>query len=86
MSFRIWGAVTLIILGILFWLGKFEIIDFYWDRDWPVILIALGIFSLVNYFTRRKKKGSRRKKNEILKELEKGEIDAEEAIERLKKI
>ncbi|TES93642.1 MAG: hypothetical protein E3J87_01845 [Candidatus Cloacimonadota bacterium] len=86
MNFRIWGAVTLIILGILFWLGKFGIIDFYWDRDWPVILIALGVFSLVNYFTRRKKKDSRRKKNEILKKLEKGEIDAEEAIERLKKL
>ena len=86
MSFRIWGAVVLIVLGVLFWLGKFGIIDFYWDRDWPVILIAIGVFSLVNHFTRSHRRCNRRKKIKILSELDDGEIDAEEAIDELKKM
>jgi hypothetical protein len=86
MSFRIWGAVVLIVLGVLFWLGKFGIIDFYWDRDWPVILIAIGVFSLVNHFTRSRRRGNRRKKIKILSELDDGKIDAEEAIDELKKM
>jgi hypothetical protein len=86
MSFRLWGAVVLIVLGVLFWLGKFGIIDFYWDRDWPVILIAIGVFSLVNYFTRSRRRSNRRKKIKILSELDDGEINAEEAIDELKKM
>jgi len=86
MTYRIWGPVMLIILGILFWLGKFGIIDFYWNRDWPVVLIAIGIFSLINYSARRLRKSNSKKKNKVLESLEKGDIDAEEAIRRLKKL
>lgn len=86
MSLRIWIPIILIVLGVLFWLGKFGIIDFYWSRDWPVVLIGIGVFSLVNYVARRvKRKGKGyRKRRDILDELESGEIDAEEAIRKMK--
>lgn len=84
MSFRLWSAIILIVLGILFWLGKFDIISFYWSRDWPVVLIVIGLFSLVNYYARRMKKRNRTQRSVILRKLDNGEIDAEEAIRRLK--
>lgn len=84
MSFKLWSAIILIVLGILFWLGKFDIISFYWSRDWPVVLIVIGLFSLVNYYARRLKKRNRTQRSVILKKLDNGEIDAEEAIRRLK--
>lgn len=84
MSFKLWSAIILIVLGILFWLGKFDIISFYWSRDWPVVLIVIGLFSLVNYYARRLKKKNRTQRSVILRKLDNGEIDAEEAIRRLK--
>ena len=86
MNNRIWWAVILIVLGVLFWLGKFDIINFYWSRDWPVILIAAGIFYLVNTLIKGKKRSTAKQKNNILRKLENGEIDAEEAIKQLKKL
>ncbi len=86
MTYRIWGPVILIVLGILFWLGKFGIVDFYWSRDWPVVLIAIGVFSLINYFAKRLRRNTSNKSRKILKDLENGNIDAQEAVKRLKKV
>ena len=86
MSLRIWGPVILIALGVLFWLGKFGIIDFYWSRDWPVILIVIGVFSLINLIVKKTRRRSYRNKRDILNKLENGEIDAEEAIKRIKRL
>jgi hypothetical protein len=86
MSLRFWVPIILIVLGVLFWLGKFDIIDFYWSRDWPVVLIAVGVFSLVNYAARRvkKKRRSLGANRDILDRLASGEIDAEDAIRKMK--
>ena len=84
MNFRIWFSITLIVLGVLFWLGKFGIIDFYWDRDWPVILIAIGLFSMVNILVKKAKTRQKSKKSAILNKLNNGEIDAQEAISKIK--
>jgi hypothetical protein len=86
MSMRIWIPVILIVLGVLFWLGKFGIIDFYWSRDWPVVLIGLGVFSLVNHVAGRVKKTRRRssRNRDILDQLDSGDIDADEAIRKMR--
>jgi hypothetical protein len=83
---RIWIPVILIVLGVLFWLGKFGIIDFYWSRDWPVVLICLGVFSLVNHIAVRVKKTRRRssRNRDILDQLDSGDIDADEAIRKMR--
>ncbi|MCK4233379.1 hypothetical protein KAU34_07615 [candidate division WOR-3 bacterium] len=86
MSLRIWGPIILIALGVLFWLGKFGIIDFYWSRDWPVILIVIGVFSLINLIVKKTRRRSSRNKRDILTKLENGKIDAEEAIKRIKRL
>lgn len=87
MSLRIWIPIILIILGVLFWLGKFGVIDFYWSRDWPVVLIALGVFSLVNHIAGRikRRKSPSRMHRDVLDQLESGAIDAEEAVRRMRR-
>jgi len=84
MNNKIWFGFIMIVLGTFFWLGKFGIINFYWNRDWPIILIVIGLVSLVNIFTGRKRKISRNNRAEILKKLENEEIDVTEAIKLLK--
>ncbi len=43
------GGILLIIIGLLIWLNKMGIYQWVWRRDWPLILVILGILSLVSY-------------------------------------
>jgi uncharacterized integral membrane protein len=43
------GGILLIIIGLLIWLNKMGIYHWVWRRDWPLILVILGILSLVSY-------------------------------------
>lgn len=51
---RISGGIILIAVGILIWLNNLNIIRVWWQRDWPVLLIVIGILALIN--TIRKKR------------------------------
>ncbi|MBN1938295.1 MAG: hypothetical protein JW843_01820 [Candidatus Aminicenantes bacterium] len=48
-----WGAV-LMILGLVFLLGNFNVIDYdrLWDF-WPVIVIVIGIKMIADYFSKK---------------------------------
>ena len=82
-------AIFLIILGVFIWFLNLGIFSFWsWKRDWPWILIIIGIFSLFQHIKRkikRSEKFKRQKIEEIIDKLEKGEINVEEAIKRIKK-
>ncbi len=71
----IW-ITTLIFLGIFFWLANLSILIF--SRDWPLILVILGIINLCGLLKVKRKK-------KIIDDLEKGKISVEEAEEKLKK-
>lgn len=78
--------IFLIFLGGFFWLSNYHLITF--SRDWPVILIVIGLLAMIKR-PRGKKirvevKTDDDDKMEVLKDLEKGEISAEEAEERMK--
>jgi hypothetical protein len=45
---RISGGIILIIVGALIWLNNLDIIHIWWQRDWPVLLIVIGILALIN--------------------------------------
>jgi hypothetical protein len=66
----------LIVIGIFFWLANLRVLVL--SRDWPLILVIFGIFSILGLFV-----GS--KKRNIIRELEQGQISVNEAERRLKK-
>ncbi|MDQ7774251.1 MAG: DUF5668 domain-containing protein [Elusimicrobiales bacterium] len=67
-------------------------LEIKFSRDWPVILIALGIMGTWDglfYRSRRKQQGggnaeARKALRETLEEIEQGKISAEEAARKLK--
>lgn len=94
-----WGIFWLI-LGVFILLSNYDLLGgyrFVFSRDWPIILIAIGvilIIDVISYTIRDKnieqspKADANTKKpiEEILSQLEKGEITAEEALRRIKNI
>ena len=51
---RISGGVILIAVGALIWLSNLGVIHIWWRRDWPVILIAIGILALIKTIVRKR--------------------------------
>jgi hypothetical protein len=68
--------VFIVSIGLFFWLCNLGVLQL--ERDWPLLIIIIGIFILLSIF-------SRSKKYKIIRDLEKGNISAEEAEKRLKK-
>lgn len=66
-----------VFVGVFLWLGNLHILNT--ARDWPVILILIGIMSLMSIH----KAGRKRK---IINDLESGNITVQEAEEKLKHI
>ncbi len=87
----IWTALVLIAAGVLIWLANLGVLSWNWGRDWPWILIVLGVLGIIGEITRRIRRAIRRgpamrrvNRAEILRELEEGRITAEEAERRLR--
>jgi len=66
----------IISLGLFFWFCNLGI--FHLGRDWPLILVLLGLYSILTVL-------SKSKRNKIINDLEKGKITVEQAEESLKK-
>ena len=80
----VFWAIVFIFIGVVVWLGNLGIFDFRWGRDWPVLLLILGIYCLTKAIPRRRR--SRKAKvrlSELLSKLESGDITAEEAAEEM---
>ena len=86
----IWGLV-IVCIAALIWLGNLGILAFSLARDWPIILIVIGLFMIyrgVIYPLRRKRTVHREKPGTIdvvLDDLENGKIDADEAVKKIKR-
>ena len=52
--YRILGGVLLILIGLLIWLSNMDILQIAWKRDWPVILIIIGLIELIKHIIKRK--------------------------------
>jgi len=52
--YRISGGILLIAIGVLIWLSNLEVLNIAWRRDWPIILIAIGIVALLRHIVRKK--------------------------------
>ncbi len=79
MSGRFVTGLVLFVIGLWIWLSNIGLLNF--ERDWPFILVVIGIYFIIASFS----KGGLRRKDyrKILKELEEGKIDAQEALRRI---
>ena len=80
MSGKVWSGIFLILIGLWIWLSNMGYLNF--KRDWPLILIVLGIYAVLTAITpskRSKEKDVRR----LLKDLEDGKISTDDVIEEL---
>jgi len=86
-------ALFAIVAGIYLLLSNYDLIDYKLDfsRDWPVLLVIFGVVALLNAFgvKKRKKVTVRIEKTgeeyckQVLDELERGTINADEAEKKL---
>jgi hypothetical protein len=51
--YRILGGIILVAIGLLIWLNNLHIIHIYWKRDWPIILIALGLIEIIKHIIKK---------------------------------
>jgi len=90
-----WGLL-IISVGGLIWASNFGYISlsFRFSRDWPVVIVGIGLMSVWDALFGRHWWGGkfccqpRAKRDNIAKvlaDLEKGEIDAAEAVKRMEK-
>ncbi len=84
---KIYWAIIFILVGIFILLSNYNFIAFNFSRDWPLILIAIGIAEIIDIISGRKRKikTSKPSVKRILDDLEKGNINIDEAEEKLKK-
>lgn len=66
----------LIFIGVFLWLSNLHIVSL--ARDWPVILVVIGLLNLFSICEKSRK-------TRILNNLERGKISVEEAEDKLKK-
>jgi hypothetical protein len=51
--YSITGSVLLIVIGALIWLSNLGIIHIALYRNWPVILIIIGVIGLIKHIIKR---------------------------------
>jgi hypothetical protein len=51
--YRILGGLILIVVGLLIWLNNLDVIQIYWRRDWPILLIALGLIEVIKHIIKK---------------------------------
>ncbi|NOR16834.1 MAG: hypothetical protein E3J47_04810 [Candidatus Stahlbacteria bacterium] len=67
---------TLILIGFFFWLTNLQVLVL--SRDWPLILILIGLINIIKLIKVNKR-------HTIVNNLENGKISVQEAEEKLKK-
>lgn len=77
---RLWWGLFLLILGVWIWLSKLGVPYVSFSRNWPLILIAFGVYLIVRTIRRRQRRSGRGRVRVIIDQLEEGRIGVEEAI------
>ena len=52
--YRMTSSIILIGVGLIIWLSNLGVIYVAWRRDWPIILIAIGLIELVKYIVKKR--------------------------------
>jgi len=78
-----WGVFT-IVLGLWIWLSALGVPYISFARNWPLLLVAFGVWLIVHRLVRRSRR-SRRSSTDVLGDLEQGRIDVEKAITEIRR-
>ena len=87
MNAKFKGSLFLVILGLFIWLVNIGVFSFWiWGRDWPWIIIIIGKEVVIDIRGDDQTVPNKVKQavKEVLSKVEKGEMDAEEAAEKIK--
>ncbi|MBN2621150.1 hypothetical protein JXB22_08680 [candidate division WOR-3 bacterium] len=68
--------IIFIFIGFFIWFGNLGFLNL--SRDWPLILIIIGLLGIISALRRGRK-------SRIIRDLEKGKISVGEAEEKLKR-
>ncbi len=52
--YRMFGSILLISIGLFIWLSNMNVLHVEWKRDWPAILIIIGLVELIKHIARGK--------------------------------
>ena len=85
---RIWLGITLMVVGLVIWAANVGWLGLSWSRDWPWLLVVLGLWFLVQGIVSAAraagKSRARSRVERVLDDLERGKISVEEALRRIR--
>jgi len=77
-----WG-IFLVVLGLWIWLSALGVPYISFATNWPLLLVAFGVWLIVRRLVRRSRRG--RRSTDVLGDLEQGRIDVEKAITEIRR-
>lgn len=76
-----WG-IGVLVLGLWIWLSALGVPYISFSRNWPLLIVALGVLIIVRC-VRRTTRRRRRRVRYVIDDLEEGKIDVEDAISEM---
>jgi hypothetical protein len=78
---RYWWGIILIIIGLWIWLSSLGVPYISFSKNWPLLIVALGLYIIIRRLTRRHRWVRR---SQVISDLEQGKINVDEAVDKLK--
>ncbi len=77
-----WGGI-LVVVGLWIWLSALHVPYMVFRRDWPLLIVALGVYIIVRRVRRQARR--RRTASQVISDLESGRIDVESAVIQIRR-
>ncbi|MBM3322238.1 hypothetical protein FJY69_01975 [candidate division WOR-3 bacterium] len=77
-----WGGI-LVAVGLWIWLSALHVPYMMFSRDWPLLVVALGVYIIVRRLRRQARR--RRTASQVISDLESGRIDVESAVVQIRR-
>jgi len=78
-----WG-VFFVVLGLWIWLSALGVPYISFATNWPLLLVGLGVY-IIAHRARRHRRWHRKSASDVLSELESGRIDADKAVDEIRR-
>jgi hypothetical protein len=78
-----WG-LFFVVLGLWIWLSALGVPYISFATNWPLLLVALGVY-IIAHRARRHRRWYRKNASDVLSELESGRIDADKAVDEIRR-
>jgi ABC-type amino acid transport system permease subunit len=80
----LWWGLTLVVIGLWIWLSALGVPYIEFSRNWPLLMVALGVYIIVRR-VRRYRRWHRRSASAVITDLESGKIDVEKAVTEIRR-